>query len=135
TEDFNMEDIINEDLNVPFSQFMDELVNIYDYDMILNAVPVYIDNYLDKMTLYERDDMVIAVPRAQRIPQYLLIFQIVPYNVWGASLFSLFAVSFTMIFIRKSSSRQIYAGNTFLDNFRFLLNESPPPRDMVQQER
>ncbi|GLV39939.1 hypothetical protein CBL_10835 [Carabus blaptoides fortunei] len=113
-----MEDIINVDLNVPFSQFLDLLVNMYDYDMILNAVPVYIDNYLDKMTLYERDDMVIAVPRAQRIPQYFLIFQIVPYNVWGASLFSLFVVSFTMIFIRKSSSRQIYAGNTFLDNFR-----------------
>ncbi|GLV34529.1 hypothetical protein CBL_21480, partial [Carabus blaptoides fortunei] len=108
----------NADQNTPLSKIMDLCANMYDYDMLLNALRAYTDNDMDKMALYERDDMVIAVPRAQRIPQYLLIFKIVPYNVWCASLFSLFAVSFTMIFIRKSSSRQIYVGNTFLDNFR-----------------
>ncbi|GLV37971.1 hypothetical protein CBL_12303 [Carabus blaptoides fortunei] len=113
-----MDLIQNADLNAPFSKFTDLCANMYDYDMLLNAVRTYIDNDMDKMTLYERDDMLIVVPRAQRIPQYLLLFQIVPYNVWCASLFSLFAVSLAMIFIRKSSSRRIYAGNTFLDNFR-----------------
>lgn len=118
SEDFGDDLVQNADLNTSFSKFIEVFTNMYDFDMLTNAARAYIDNDLDKMSLYERDDMVILVPRAQRIPQYLLIFQIVPYNVWFASLTSLFAVSVTMILIRRYSYQRIYVGNIMLDNFR-----------------
>ncbi|GLV51337.1 Ionotropic receptor 10a, partial [Carabus blaptoides fortunei] len=135
SEDFDEAFLRNGDLDTPFSKVMAFFASVYDFDILMNAARAYTDNDLDKACLYEHDDLLIVVPRGKKIPHYLLIFQIVQYDVWCASLGSLLAVSLTTILIRKCASQRLDATNIFLDNYRILLTESPPDRPRRQQER
>ncbi|GLV37972.1 hypothetical protein CBL_12302 [Carabus blaptoides fortunei] len=117
SEDFDEAILRNGDLDTPFSEVMAFFASVYDFDILMNAARAYTDNDLDKACLYEHDDLLIVVPRGKKIPHYLLIFQIVQYDVWCASLGSLLAVSLTTILIRKCASQRLDATNIFLDNY------------------
>lgn len=135
SEDFDEQTINSANTNLPFAQFVNLFKDLFDFDAIMNSMKIYSDNGLDKVFLYERNDIFICIPSGEVIPPYLYIFLILPGSVWVAIIISIGLVTLGMVVVRKFSKLEVDFVKIFYDNIRLLLNSSAPFYERNNKEK
>lgn len=79
-----------------------KLFKEHDIDILFTAIRAQSYDNVDHIFLHERDDVVIIVPKGEKIPEYLYIFKLLPSKFIFATVFFMILISFVLHFIRRN---------------------------------
>lgn len=136
TDDFSPKILNRADPKTNLMDAMQFFRASFDLDMFLNVMKVFSDyENIDYVCLNERDDLVIVLPRGEKIPQYLYLLLILPLNVFFATVAVLLVISLVMWANQKFSNSTTDGVRIFGDNLRVLLNSPTPNRERNGKEK
>lgn len=119
SEDFSADLVNSVDSTAGFMNYMKAVSDIFDFDGLFNAIyTVNPGDELDHVILFDRNDLIILVPKANVIPRYLYLILIIQPTVWFCISISFIVLSLIMAFAEKIVLRKFNLFGICLDNYR-----------------